>query len=314
MTDAATPPVAIVTAARNMEEYIGKTIGSVLRQTLTDFEMIVIDDASNDATSLAVAAITDPRVRLISIPRAGVSAARNRGLDACRAPLIVFLDADDLLLPDALDRMVAAMAAHPHHVACFGLHVKIDEDDAPFNNEAPSPLRPLPAKNTLRHLLCGNVIVTGGALCTRTAAARRIGGYDTTLYFAEDWEFWCRLAALGDFVALPDFIAVQYRVRTKGANAALAGSPLRPNLQALDVIYQAPAVNERFSAGELRRFRRLAESNLHWAAARNELIKGHILRFTTYLIAGALRYPESLFQLRLTYALFGCLPFIRRRS
>jgi glycosyltransferase involved in cell wall biosynthesis len=314
MTDAATPPVAVVTAARNMEKYIGETIGSVLQQTLTDFEMIVIDDGSNDATAATVTAMADPRVRLISIASAGVSAARNRGLDACRAPLVVFLDADDLLLPDALGRMVATMAVHPHHVACFGHYVKIGEDGAPIGSTAPSALKRLPAKDTLRHLLCKNVIVNGGALCIRTPVARSVGGYDPALRFAEDWEFWCRLATLGDFVALPDFGAMQYRVRATGANTALAGSPFRPNLHALNLIYQAPAVRERFSPRELRRFRRLAESNVHWAAARNELTKGQLLCFAAYLIAGVLRYPGSLFQWRLTYAFLRGLPFARQSS
>ena len=291
MTGVATPAVAVVTAAWNMERYVGETIGSVLRQTLTDFEMIVIDDGSSDATVSIVTAVADPRIRLISIRRGGVSAARNRGLDACRAALVVFLDADDLLLPDALSRMVTTMGAHPHHVACFGQHIKMREDGAPFSSSAPSVRKKLPTKDTLRHLLCGNLIVNGGALCIRTAAARGVGAYDTTLTFAEDWEFWCRLAALGDFVALHDFVAVQYRVRATGANAALAGSLFRPNLQALDRIYRAPVVNERYSASELRRYRRLAQSNVHWAAARNALAAGLLLRFAAHFIGGVCRHP-----------------------
>jgi glycosyltransferase involved in cell wall biosynthesis len=314
MTAVATPPVAVVTAAWNMERYIGDTIGSVLRQTLTDFEMILIDDGSSDATASIVKAVADPRIRLFSIRRAGVSAARNRGLDACHAPLVVFLDADDLLLPDALGRMVATMAAHPHHVACFGQHVKMREDGAPCSGSAPSRLKKLPTKDTLRYLLCGNLIVNGGALCIRTAAARDVGAYDTTLSFAEDWEFWCRLAALGDFVALQDFVAVQYRVRATGANTAMAGSPFRPNLQALDRIYNAPAVNERFDASELRRFRSLARSNLHWAAARNALAEGLLLRFGAYFIGGMCRHPASLLQWRLFRAFFRGAPFALPRS
>jgi glycosyltransferase involved in cell wall biosynthesis len=314
MTGVATPPVAVITAAWNMERYIGETIGSVLRQTLIDFEMIVIDDGSSDATASIVTAVADPRIRLISIPRGGVSAARNRGLEACCAPLVVFLDADDLLLPDALSRMVVTMGAYPRYVACFGQHVKMREDGAPFSGSASSALKKLPTKDTLRHLLCGNLIVNGGALCIRTAAARGVGGFDTTLSFAEDWEFWCRLAALGDFVALHDFVAVQYRVRATGANAALAGSPFRPNLQAFDRIYHAPVVNERYSASELRRFRRLARSNMHWAAARNALAEGLLLRFVAHFIGGVSRHPGGLLQWRLIPAFFRGAPFALRRS
>ena len=128
--DPAIPQVAVVTAAYNMEKYIGATIASVLEQSLASFEMVVVDDGSRDATAKVVAAADDPRVRLISIPNSGVAAARNRGLSDCRAPLVIFLDGDDLLRPRALERMVATMAANPGHVACFGHHIKIDEDRA----------------------------------------------------------------------------------------------------------------------------------------------------------------------------------------
>lgn len=313
MTDG-TPSVAVVTAARDMEKYIGATLESVLRQTLGDFEMIVVDDGSTDATPAIVAATGDPRIRLLSAAAGGVSAARNRGLEACRAPLVVFLDADDLLMPDALERMVTTMAAHPDRVACFSHHVKIGEDGAPLGSRAPATFKQLPSRQTLRHLLCGNVIVNGGALCIRTAAARRVGGYDPSLRFGEDWEFWCRLAALGDFVALPDLVALKYRMRAAGANTALAGSPFRPNLEALDVIYGAPAVRERFDERELQRFRRLAEGNVHWAAARNELTEGRLLRFAAYVLAGALNHPRSLFQWRRTWAFFRGLPLAWHRG
>jgi hypothetical protein len=85
-------------------------------------------------------------------------------------------------------------------------------------------------------------------------------------------------------------------------------------LHALERIYHAPAVNERFNASELRRFRRLARSNLHWAAARNALAEGLLLRFAAYLIAGVCRYPDSLFQRRLTRAVFQGPPFALPRS
>lgn len=313
MTGGPGPKVAVVIAAYDMERFIRATIDSVLGQTLEDLEMIVVDDGSRDATAAVVAAVADPRLTLRSIANGGVSAARNRGLAACRAPLVVFLDADDLLLPDALARMVAAMAAHPERVACFGHHVKIGEEGEPLGDGSPTR-KPLPASDTLRHLICRNVIVNGGALCIRTEAARRVGGYDPALRFSEDWEFWCRLAAEGDFVALPDLVAVKYRMRPTSANQTLAGTPFRPNLEAVERIHAAPAVRARFSPDERRRYRRLAEVNVHWAAARNELTSGRLARFAAYLLAGALRYPDSLLQWRLIHRFFRDLPLARQRA
>jgi glycosyltransferase involved in cell wall biosynthesis len=312
--NSATPQVAVVTAAYNMETYVGATIASVLDQSLPNFEMIVVDDGSRDATAKIVAAIDDPRVRLISTPNRGVGAARNRGLAVCRAPLVTFLDADDLLLPDALERMVAMMGANPGHVACFGHHIKIDEDGAPLGSKTPSAFKPLPTGDTLRHLLCRNIIVNGGALCARTEAARRVGGYDPGLRFSEDLEFWCRLAVLSDFVPMSNFVALKYRLRCSGANRALAGTPFRPNVEALDVMFSAPALRERFTDRELRHYRRRAEMNKHWLAARNTLTEGRLARFGQYLLAGALRYPESVLQWRLIYLFLRDLPLSWQRS
>lgn len=306
------PQIAVVTVAYNMERYIGATIASVLGQTLPDFEMVVVDDGSRDATARIVAAIDDPRVRLISTSNEGAAAARNRGLAACRAPLVIFLDADDLLLPDALEQMAKTMAANPSHVACFGHHIKIDEHGAALGST--TPFRPLPATDTLRHLLRKNIVVNGGALCIRAEAARRVGGYAPSLRFGEDLEFWCRLALISDFVPMNDRVVLKYRLRRSGANWNLAGTPFRPNFEALEVIFAAPALRERFTERELRRCRRLAEINIHWLAARNALTEGRLARFAQYLVAGALRYPESVFQWRLIYQFFRNLPLSRQRG
>lgn len=308
------PQVAVVTPCRNMAGYIGETIESVLGQSLGALEMIVVDDGSSDDTRQIVEGFHDPRLRLISTGGIGVSAARNLGLDTCQAPLVVFLDADDLLFPRTLEHMVRAMTAQRDRVACFAHHVKIGEDGALLSSADPATLKKLPADDTLRHLLRRNFIVNGGAICVRVAAARRIGGYDPTLAFAEDWEFWCRLAALGDFLALPDLVAMRYRIRARGANTSLSGSPFRPNLSAVDRIFRAPALRDRFGEHELASLRRAAESNVHWAAARNELGLGQIVRFLGYLVVGAFRYPDSIFQWRLTYAFFRGLPLAWHRG
>jgi glycosyltransferase involved in cell wall biosynthesis len=304
----ALPQITVVTAARDIAAFIGATIDSVIGQTLADLEMIVVDDGSKDETAGIVGAVVDPRVRLISIPASGVSVARNLGLAEARAPLVVFLDGDDLLCRDALAQMVATMAAHPGRVACFGHHVKLDEHDRLLGSRAPARFKSLPAQDTLRHLLCRNFIVNGGALCIRTEAARRVGGFDPGLRFSEDLEFWCRLAVLSDFVAIDDQVVLQYRMRRAGANVMLAGTPLHPNVAALDTIYAAPAVRERFSAYELRRYRRLADANKHWSAARNALIRGRLAIFARYLVAGGLRYPETVLRWRLIYIFFRGLP------
>ncbi|MDO8837370.1 MAG: glycosyltransferase family A protein [Parvibaculum sp.] len=94
--------VSIVLPAYNAEMFVGDAVNSVLSQTCEDWELIVIDDGSNDGTSEVVSGFNDARIKLIRQPNAGVSTARNRGLRAARGGYITFLDADDLLPPDAL--------------------------------------------------------------------------------------------------------------------------------------------------------------------------------------------------------------------
>lgn len=312
----ASPAISVVTAARDVRPFIGQTVASVLSQTLDDVEMILVDDASTDGTADAAVAGGDPRLRVVrTAAPSGVGRARNLGLAMCRAPYVVFLDGDDLLEPDALERMLRVLEGAPDRVACFGHHVRIAEDGSPFE-AAPPAFKVLPDRDTLRHLLAKNVIVNGGAICIRTDAARAVGGYRTDLPLGEDWEFWCRLAARGDFATLPGGPVLRYRQRAAGANRRLRGTALRPNFDALDRIFGAPDLTRRFSAAELRDKRRAAEMDMFWSAARGEYLNRRPLRFAQYLLIGALRYPDSLFRVRLVLLFLASLirtPLASRR-
>jgi glycosyltransferase involved in cell wall biosynthesis len=117
------PKVCIITATYNGERYIERTIDSVLRQTLTDFEYIVVDDGSTDATPmlLETAAARDPRIRVVSQPKpsGGPTVPKNVGLAIARAPYVCFLDHDDYLHPEKLMLMCEGLDRHPDWVAAF---------------------------------------------------------------------------------------------------------------------------------------------------------------------------------------------------
>ena len=102
--------VSVIIPCYNEERYLGECLASVLAQTMRNFEVLVIDDGSADG-SLAIARETakaDERVRVLHQENAGVCAARNRGLEEARGEFVTFVDADDLLMPDALERMLGA--------------------------------------------------------------------------------------------------------------------------------------------------------------------------------------------------------------
>lgn len=94
--------VSVIMPAYNRELYIRESIDSVLAQSFTEFELVVVDDGSTDTTAAIVESYTDSRIRLIRQPNGGVSVARNTGLKAARGQFITFLDSDDLYYPDFL--------------------------------------------------------------------------------------------------------------------------------------------------------------------------------------------------------------------
>jgi len=292
--------VTVVIAAYNAEAFVRQTIESVLTQSLQDIELIVVDDGSTDRTPAVLASIADARLSVIRQQNRGVSAARNTGLAAARTPYIFFLDADDLLQPNALSKMVAALDQMPERVACFGHHLRITEGGTELSQRDDLRWKMFANEDTLRHLIAKNFIACG-AICIRTEIARLVHGFDETLKLGEDWEFWCRLAVLGDFIALPDEVVLLYRRRTSGANFRLRTSLLGQNFAAIDAVYSNPVIRRRFSAAELRRRRRLAEIDAFWAGAHNAYARGDLIDFLRHFVVGTLRYPDSILRPRLVY-------------
>lgn len=294
------PKVTVVIAAYNAETFICDAIESVFAQTLNNIEVIVVDDGSTDGTARILASFSDERLTVLRQKNSGVSAARNTGLAAARAPYVFFLDADDILLRDALYRMMAILEKMPHRVACFAHHIRIAEDGSELSKRADLPLKIFPADDTLRHLIAKNFIVCG-AIFIRTEAARAVGGFNPMLSWGEDWEFWCRLAALSDFAAMPNDIALLYRQHCGSANFRWRNSPLRPDFKAIDAVYSNPTIRQRFSPAELKRRRRLAQIDAFWTGARNAYVQRRTIEFLTYLAIGALRYPDSILRPGLVY-------------
>jgi glycosyltransferase involved in cell wall biosynthesis len=287
------PFFTVVVAAYNAEHWLGATLSSVLGQDFADFELIVVNDGSRDHTSDISQGTGDPRVRVINSENRGVSCARNLGLSQSAAPNVVFLDADDLLEPGALAIMAQALDNNPLAPACFGKHVKIDANGNELVSRDRVIKRPFPTSDTLWHLLARNFIVNGGALAARTECVRRVGGYDPSLRFAEDWELWCRLACLGDFHTLNESILLKYRRLEVSANFRLREGVSLPGASATEKVFQNEAIRSRFSAKELNERRRLLEMDILWSGARNAIYSGRYLNFAQLAAQGLFLYPDS---------------------
>ena len=299
-----TPKVSVIIPAYNAVSYIEDTIASVQAQSETDFELIIIENGSTDGTGDLVRGLAadDPRLRIFETENKGVSPARNRGIEEARAPYLFFLDADDLLAPDALARFTACMV-ETGAAASYAGHVKIAEDGSAASGGAPSKFRFAPETDTLRALLTKNFIVVG-SICVRTDLARQVGGFDPSLKLGEDWEFWCRLALHGDFSRLDDYAPLFYRQRASGANTRLRRSAREITYPALDAIFSNEEIRQRFDEAELRKRRRSAEMDMFWTSARLALACGAYGRFAEYALVGLIRYPDSLFKFRMIYLFF----------
>ena len=127
------PRVSVITPCYNSAPYIGKTILSVRGQTLTNWEHVVVDDGSTDGSATVVQSYLDgdKRLRLVTQGNAGVAAARNRGFQECEtdSDYLLFLDADDILIPEMLDEMVRYLDTHPKVGMLYCDPIFIDSDD-----------------------------------------------------------------------------------------------------------------------------------------------------------------------------------------
>ncbi|MCZ2155754.1 MAG: glycosyltransferase family 2 protein, partial [Bryobacterales bacterium] len=103
------PAVSIIIPAFNAAPWLKDAVHSVLAQSYRDWELIVVNDGSTDGTSALAKSFNDPRIRVIDQTNAGVSAARNAGMAAAQGNLFAFLDADDAMLPETLNRKVGTL-------------------------------------------------------------------------------------------------------------------------------------------------------------------------------------------------------------
>lgn len=130
--------ISVIMPAYNVENYIARGIGSILQQTYANWELVIIDDGSTDATHAIASeyAAQDSRIRLIRQENGGVSAARNHGIELAQGEYAVFLDADDWLRRDALSLMSSLQETYPEQlIACNAIHIKECDCQDAFDKE-----------------------------------------------------------------------------------------------------------------------------------------------------------------------------------
>ena len=197
------PKVSVVVVCFNQAPYLSEAIESVLAQTEPPREIILIDDGSTDDTPQV--ARRYPTVRYVHQPNRGLASARNHGLQIATGRYVTFLDADDRLLPTALQRGTACFREHPECAFVYGEFRNIFEDGSP----AVQCLRPQ-VHDAYECLLQGNFIGMHGTVLYNRDVITRAGGFKERLCASEDYDLYLRLVRKHSVQGYPGVVA-EYR-------------------------------------------------------------------------------------------------------
>ncbi len=212
------PTHSVVIAAYNAAGTVGQAIRSVLAQTVDDFEIVVVDDGSTDATEelLSGLAAGDGRVRVTRQENAGPSAARNAALERARGAYLTILDSDDVLAPGYLEAVGRTLEADPGAGLVYTRAWVLDEAEGGRIRRETYPASwqvryrgkpPADPEETLLALAAENFV--GAVQTVRGSAVEKSGGYDESLHQAEDYDLWLRIAIAGyRFVETDEVLAL----------------------------------------------------------------------------------------------------------
>ena len=183
---------------------VGEAVQSVLSQTAADLELIVIDDESSDATPAILKSFRDPRLRITRRARGGLTSALNAALRLARAPLVARLDADDVALPERLDRQLGFLARNPD-VGLLGTAAR--EVDAAGREVA--ILRPPTGDAEIRRTLIRRNPFVHSSVVMRRSVMEQAGGYDPAFPVAQDYDLWMRMSRVTLMANLPELLVVR---------------------------------------------------------------------------------------------------------
>jgi glycosyltransferase involved in cell wall biosynthesis len=197
------PTVSVIMPCYNAARFLSSSVGSVLAQTFTDWELVAVDDGSTDETAAVLESFGDGRIRIIRQANAGVTRARNAGIRAARGHFLAFLDADDTWHPEFLQRMLTAVEqrGEPAIAYCGWQNLGLEGGRG-------MPFVPPDYENERKTL----TLLEGcrwpiHAALLPTGLVRQAGGFDETQRVAEDFDLWLRTATTVPLVRVPDVLA-----------------------------------------------------------------------------------------------------------
>lgn len=204
------PAISVAMSVYNGERFLAEAIESVLAQTFGDFEFLIVDDGSHDASGAIIRdyATRDSRIRAISRENRGLVASLNQLLAEARAPLVARMDADDVCRPDRFARQAAFLDSHPEFGVIGSWSDDIDEDgrSCPVTGQQHATTWEafLQAIDNDDQLLCHSSVMY------RRNVVLSVGGYHAAFRHCEDLDLWLRLASVTRMASLPERL-IRYR-------------------------------------------------------------------------------------------------------
>ncbi|MGD1911531.1 MAG: glycosyltransferase family 2 protein [Rivularia sp. (in: cyanobacteria)] len=210
--------ISVIIPVFNGENTIKESIESVLHQTFTNFELIIINADSTDATFSIVSQIQDDRIKVFSYPKANVAVNRNRGIKHATGDYITFLDADDLWTSDKLADQYKALQENPQAAVAYSWTNCIDEHGKYLRKAAHENWN----GDVYSKLLIDDFIGSGSNVMIRRDALIAVDGFDEVLTNAQDTDMWFKLSAIADFVCVPK-VQILYRIQQHSMSSNVLG-------------------------------------------------------------------------------------------
>lgn len=193
------PKITVLMPAFNVARYIGMAIESVLAQSFTDFELLIINDGSTDETEAVIRSYSDSRIRLINQNNQGVAAALNLGLLNANAEIIARFDADDICKPERLQVQYRFMTDNPQYIVVGSDAEYVDM----YGDFVFAGFMPAYTSEAIRQLPSTKCPFIHSAVMYRKSAILQAGGYDEQAYAFEDHLLWTKCIKIGSTCNLP---------------------------------------------------------------------------------------------------------------
>lgn len=204
------PALSVAMSVYNGERFLDAAIESVLAQSFGDFEFLILDDGSTDATTRIIRghAARDSRIRPLIRENRGLIASLNQLLEEARAPIVARMDADDICYPDRFAKQMAFLQANPDYGVVGSWTEDIDEFGRP--HVSPGHDHPVTHEDMLAAIAADTALLCHPVVTYRRDIVRVVGGYHRAYRHVEDFDLWLRLAAVTRLGNLPERL-IRYR-------------------------------------------------------------------------------------------------------